>query len=70
MENLTNSPNVGERRMIYETFDRILAGDDVETVVDFVHTYHNAHIRRYMRTNVIRRVRSYIKTNPRTGGNR
>lgn len=70
MENLTDSPNVGERRMIYETFDRILAGCDVETIVDFVHTYHNAHIRRYMRTNVIRRVRSYIKTNPRTGGNR
>lgn len=70
MRDLTDSPNDSERRMIYATFDRILAGGDVEAIVDFVHTYHNAHIRRYMRTNVIRRVRSYIKTNPRTGGNR
>lgn len=69
MKNLTDSPNDSERRMIYATFDRILAGDDVEAIVDFVHTYHNANIRRFMRTNVIRRVRSYIKTNPRTGGN-
>lgn len=61
MENLTDSPNVGERRMIYEAFDRILAGGDVEAIVDFVHTYHNAHIRRFMRTNVIRRVRMYLK---------
>ncbi len=69
MRDLTDSPNDSERRMIYATFDRILAGDDVVAIVDFVYTYHNAHIRRYMRTNVIRRVRSYIKTNPRTGGN-
>lgn len=61
MKNLTDFPNAGERRMIYETFDRILAGDDVEVIVDFVHTYHNAHIRRFMRTNVIRRVRMYLK---------
>ena len=69
MRDLTDSPNVGERRMIYEAFDRILAGDNVDAIVDFVHTYHNAHIRRYMRTNVISRERMYIKANPRTGGN-
>ncbi len=64
-------PNDMERKMIYDTYDLLLAGKSEADLIDYVRNYESNHIgqavKRIVKLNISKH---FANKNPHTGGNR
>lgn len=64
-------PNDLERKMIYDTYDLLLAGKSEAALIDYVNNYEDNHIgqavKRIVKLNISKHFENKI---PRIGGNR